>query len=97
MLKKLGEDGIVLKEVYPEVPPKVEYSLTEDGKKLESIFLQLGKWGADPAAENGFGNIACNENFARSPSDHPLWFSKRRLSAAVFVSVETICVTAYLC
>ena len=61
MLKELESDGIVHKKVYSEIPPKVEYSLTPQGKKLESIFLELGKWGAELAAQNGFGNIACNE------------------------------------
>ncbi len=61
MLKELEKDGIVHKKVYPEIPPKVEYSLTPEGKKLESIFLQLGEWGAELARKNGFGEIACDE------------------------------------
>lgn len=45
-LRELEEDGIVHREVYPEVPPKVEYSLTEYGKTLEPIMYSLREWGA---------------------------------------------------
>lgn len=44
-LRELEKDGIVHREVYPVVPPKVEYSLTEYGKTLEPILKQLYKWG----------------------------------------------------
>lgn len=46
-LKELVEDGIVHKEVYPEVPPKVEYSLTEHGKTLIPIMELLIEWGQE--------------------------------------------------
>jgi DNA-binding HxlR family transcriptional regulator len=44
-LRELEEDGIVNREVYPVVPPKVEYSLTEYGKTLKPILKQLYLWG----------------------------------------------------
>jgi DNA-binding HxlR family transcriptional regulator len=44
-LRELEEDGIVHREVYPVVPPKVEYSLTEYGKTLKPILKQLYLWG----------------------------------------------------
>ena len=44
-LRELEEDGIVRREVYPVVPPKVEYSLTEYGKTLIPILKQLYLWG----------------------------------------------------
>jgi len=44
-LRNLEEDGIVHREVYPVVPPKVEYSLTEYGETLKPILKQLFKWG----------------------------------------------------
>ena len=44
-LRELEEDGIVHREVYPVVPPKVEYSLTEYGKSLKPIIKQLYLWG----------------------------------------------------
>ena len=44
-LRELEEDGIVHREVYPVVPPKVEYSLTEYGQTLKPILKQLYLWG----------------------------------------------------
>jgi len=44
-LRYLEKNNIVKRKVYPEVPPVVEYSLTELGKKLKPIFLSMDQWG----------------------------------------------------
>jgi len=44
-LRELERDGIVHRQVYAEVPPKVEYSLTELGRSLEPILLAMLAWG----------------------------------------------------
>ena len=44
-LRELEEDGIVHREVFPVVPPKVEYSLTEKGQTLIPILHALKEWG----------------------------------------------------
>jgi DNA-binding HxlR family transcriptional regulator len=44
-LRELEEDGVVHREVYRQVPPKVEYSLTEFGRSLEPILLLMRDWG----------------------------------------------------
>lgn len=44
-LRELEVDGIVHREVYPEVPPKVEYSVTEYGKTLRPITEVMCEWG----------------------------------------------------
>jgi len=44
-LRELERDGIVHREVYKQVPPKVEYSLTEFGRTLEPIILSMRNWG----------------------------------------------------
>ena len=44
-LRELEEDGIVKREVYPVVPPKVEYSLTSYGETLKPILKQMYLWG----------------------------------------------------
>jgi DNA-binding HxlR family transcriptional regulator len=44
-LRELEDDGIIHREIYQQIPPKVEYSLTEFGKTLEPILLTLLKWG----------------------------------------------------
>jgi len=33
--------------VYPQIPPKVEYSLTKIGKRLQPVFMMLAQWGED--------------------------------------------------
>lgn len=44
-LRQLETDGIVHREVYPQVPPKVEYSLTPLGKTLLPLLDAMGTWG----------------------------------------------------
>lgn len=44
-LRELEEEDIVKRVVYPEVPPKVEYSVTEYGQTLESILVKMHEWG----------------------------------------------------
>jgi DNA-binding HxlR family transcriptional regulator len=44
-LRELEADGIVHREVYREVPPRVEYSLTELGEALNTALVPLGAWG----------------------------------------------------
>lgn len=43
-LRTLEADGLVARKVYPEVPPKVEYSLTEIGNSLVPFIVQLTEW-----------------------------------------------------
>lgn len=54
--RELEEDGIVRREVYHQVPPKVEYSLTDFGQTLTPIIAAMREWGE-----------VC-KNKARSPS-----------------------------
>lgn len=44
-LRELESDGLILRVVYPQVPPKVEYSLTEFGKTLTPMLLLMREWG----------------------------------------------------
>ncbi|WP_419770915.1 MAG: winged helix-turn-helix transcriptional regulator [Candidatus Marinarcus sp.] len=44
-LRELEQDGLVLRVVFPVVPPKVEYSLTPYGQTLKPILKQLYLWG----------------------------------------------------
>jgi DNA-binding HxlR family transcriptional regulator len=45
-LREMEEDGLIHREVYREVPPKVEYSLTDDGRSLNAALGPLGEWGS---------------------------------------------------
>lgn len=44
-LRSMEADGIITRTVYPEVPPRVEYSLTELGKSLKPILDSMRAWG----------------------------------------------------
>lgn len=46
-LRDLEADGLILRNVYPQVPPKVEYSLTETGRSLVPVLNDMNKWGAE--------------------------------------------------
>jgi DNA-binding HxlR family transcriptional regulator len=46
-LKKFEKNNIVLRKVYPEVPPKVEYRLTQDGESLKTIMALIKQWGEE--------------------------------------------------
>lgn len=44
-LRELEEEDIVKRVVYPQVPPKVEYSITEYGRSLQPILEEMHEWG----------------------------------------------------
>ena len=46
-LREMEEDGLIHREVYPVVPPKVEYSLTALGHSLEPVIETMKQWGQD--------------------------------------------------
>lgn len=65
-LRELEADGIILRKVYNQVPPKVEYSLSAEGKTLRKILVSMSEWGVSRVAslkENGAEIQIENENF----------------------------------
>ena len=66
-LKELEEKNIIHREVYAEVPPKVEYSLTSSGEKLRPVLENMSKWGIGYV--NEFGKITpenmCETNICK--------------------------------
>lgn len=50
-LKSLDTSGIVQRTPFSEIPPRVEYSLTEDGRKLRNSVLPLLKWAVERSKE----------------------------------------------
>jgi DNA-binding HxlR family transcriptional regulator len=51
-LKELERDGIVIRKEYPQIPPKVEYSLSKRGLSLMPILEEMCKWGENNQQEN---------------------------------------------
>ncbi|GAA5234905.1 helix-turn-helix transcriptional regulator [Verticiella sediminum] len=51
-LRELEADGLLARKIYPEVPPKVEYRLTDYGRTLAPVIQALKQWG-DVHIENG--------------------------------------------
>ena len=51
-LRQMECDGLVHRKVYPEVPPRVEYSLTETGKSLRPVIEAMRDWGSNYQAEH---------------------------------------------
>ena len=59
-LREMEADGIVSRKVYPVVPPKTEYALTDLGKATVPIVHEMDKWGADFFTQLGVP-IPCDE------------------------------------
>jgi DNA-binding HxlR family transcriptional regulator len=51
-LRELESDGLITRKVYPVIPPKVEYSLSDEGKTLRPIILSLEQWGKIRLSQN---------------------------------------------
>ncbi|WP_243346818.1 winged helix-turn-helix transcriptional regulator [Parabacteroides sp. FAFU027] len=46
-LKELESDGLIIRQEFKEIPPRVEYTLTDLGKSLSSVFRELETWGTE--------------------------------------------------
>lgn len=50
-LRELQAHGLVERVMYPEIPPRVEYTLTAKGRTLEPVVAALAAWGSGPGAD----------------------------------------------
>ncbi|WP_433669369.1 winged helix-turn-helix transcriptional regulator [Nocardia sp. CA-136227] len=66
-LRDLERDGLVRRTVYPTVPPRVEYALTELGADLGHITHAMGQWALRHADEIAVARTAFDERAARAP------------------------------
>ena len=46
-LKEMVQDKLVNRKIFPEIPPRVEYSLTDLGRSLRPVIVSLNQWGID--------------------------------------------------
>lgn len=46
-LRQMEDDGLVLRKSYPQIPPKVEYTLTDVGYSLAQVLNAMASWGTD--------------------------------------------------
>ncbi|MFD7990682.1 winged helix-turn-helix transcriptional regulator [Streptomyces mexicanus] len=67
-LRQMEEDGLVHRRVYAEVPPRVEYSLTESGAALNEALRPLGEWGRERIRRDGLDVVAAPEASVPAPS-----------------------------
>ena len=51
-LRELEENGLIIRESYPEIPPRVQYSLSEQGRSLWPILEQMYDWGINYLESN---------------------------------------------
>ena len=73
-LRELEADGLIGRKVYPVVPPKVEYSLTQLGASLRPILVAMYDWGASYMRDSGLEvcwsmrvDDKCVPNTAKNP------------------------------
>lgn len=59
-LREMEDSKLIVRRVYEQVPPKVEYSLTLHGQKLRKILESMKEWGNEYAMDNGL-RISCGQ------------------------------------
>ncbi|MDG6930486.1 MAG: helix-turn-helix transcriptional regulator [Nitrososphaerota archaeon] len=47
ILRELEANGLIVRKSFPEIPPRVEYSLSDDGKRLREAMMPLLRWAAE--------------------------------------------------
>lgn len=52
-LRSMEDSGLIIRKVYPEVPPRVEYTLTETGYSLKPVLDAMVEWGTQYKQKNG--------------------------------------------
>ncbi|MGY3747962.1 winged helix-turn-helix transcriptional regulator [Vagococcus salmoninarum] len=60
-LRELENDGLISRHVYPQVPPKVEYSLTKKGQSLIPVLDVISNWGLANVPEHELKEILCTD------------------------------------
>jgi len=64
-LRELEDSGLLTRTVYPVVPPKVEYALTDLGRSIRPLLFGMYDWGADYLMQEGKG-VGCSMTVSRN-------------------------------
>ena len=64
-LKDLRKEGLIVRESFAEIPPRVEYSLTQDGTELRKSIMPLLKWAA---TRENVNKERCSPTYKRIPA-----------------------------
>jgi len=70
-LRELTDDGLVVRTVFAEIPPRVEYSLSEMGVSIFTIFVELRRWGL---CEDKAHSVEC----AYCKKCQPFWHGEKQ-------------------
>ena len=73
-LREMEKDGLIIRTIYPEVPPRVEYRLSEKGVSIFAIFVELRRWGLEG---NQTEDVECVGCFECQPS---IFYRKQEVS-----------------
>jgi DNA-binding HxlR family transcriptional regulator len=68
-LKTLEEDGIVKRTIYPEVPPRVEYEMTDFGRTMIPMLEEIALWGRSLGEKEG--ELMAAEDIAKPKKQKP--------------------------
>lgn len=76
-LKDLEMEGLIERESFAEIPPRVEYTLTEDGNDLREAIIPLLRWTATRSGSNYKCNSFCRKGSGHiirnnTPKEHPI-------------------------
>lgn len=61
-LRELEENDLIIRRVFPEVPPRVEYTISDKGKSLEEVLTTMCSWGRRNAPQE-LSKSLCDGNF----------------------------------
>jgi DNA-binding HxlR family transcriptional regulator len=56
-LREMEQDGLIIRTIFPEIPPRVEYSLDKMGLSIYSVFKEMRRWGLE---ENKNPDVECS-------------------------------------